>query len=434
MKYAVMIVIFGIASAAYAFRGALNNASSKGTGAQVSAPAASSPPSAAGGTASLPPPARKYPVRTDTVKARPVVYEVPAVGMLEARDTYRVDSQVAGTIYDVAYSEGDDVKAEQVLCRIAPVAYELVAARETALYKGALADLDDARRRATNDIARRKILLKQAQTEIDRRLAAKVAGAISEEDIQLYQARRDLAVVELKDATEAAETLVKALEAAIAQREAQMKISNDDVRKSSVRAPIGGKIDKKYITNGMYVASGTPLATIVDRRSLKLRFKLSERYSAAVKPGDKIKFQVPAWPSRDFEANVYQISDQLDADARVVACLARVEKDLDKLIPGYFASVRLQCGSNQQAVVAPATAILTSEKGFVAFVIKNADGADPVSEKRSVTLGLSVTDNQLEVLTGLNAGETLVVEGASSLDDGYHVKILPAGNVVESSQ
>ena len=420
MKYVVMVVVIGIAGAAYAFRGVLD----KGTKAQAPAPAAAS------GAA---PAVRTYPVRVDTVKTRPVVYEVPAVGALEAQDQYRIDSQVAGTIYDVSFTEGDEVKADQVLCRIAPVAYELVAARDTAFYKGAVADLADAKRRATNDIERKKILLTQAQTEIDRRVVARVAGAISLEDIQLYQARRDLAVVEVKDATEAAETLVKSLEAAIAQREAQMKISNDDVRKSTVRAPIGGKIDKKYITNGMFLPSGAPLASIVDRRSLKLRFKLSERDSAVVKPGDKIKFQAPAWPGREFEATVFQVSDQLDTDARVVSCLARIEKDLDKLIPGYFASVRMQSGQNQSAVVAPATAILTSEKGFIAYVIKNPD-TDPVAEKRMVTMGLSITDNQLEVLSGLKPGEMLVVEGASSLDEGYHVKLLPAGNVVETEK
>jgi hypothetical protein len=51
-----------------------------------------------------------------------------------------------------------------------------------------------------------------------------------------------------------------------------------------------------------------------------------------------------------------------------------------------------------------------------------------------VKIGLSVTDNSLEVLGGLSAGETLVIEGASSLDDGYTVNLLPSGSVVEETQ
>ena len=120
-------------------------------------------------------------------------------------------------------------------------------------------------------------------------------------------------------------------------------------------------------------------------------------------------------------------------DARVVSCLAKIEKDLDKLIPGYFASVRLLSGGNKDAVVIPSTAILTTEKGFVAFVIKTTDGKS-VAEKRLVKIGLSVTDNSLEVLNGLSSGETLVIEGASALDDGYVVNLLPTGNVVEETQ
>lgn len=375
---------------------------------------------------------RKYPVRVQTIKTHNVVYEVPAVGNLEPQDVYRIDSQVAGTIYDVSFNEGDDVSASQVLCRIAPEAYRLIAARDEAMHKSSLADLADAKRRLANDIDRKRISLKEAQTEIDRRVAVKSAGAISEEDIQLYGAKRDLAEVELRDATQAADTQLHSIEAIIQQRESQWKISQDDVRKSTVLPPIAGKIDKKFITNGMFLPSGTPLASIVDRRTLKLRFKLSERDSSVVKIGDKVKFNVPAWPSRQFEATVYQVSDQADMDARVVSCLARIEKDLDKLIPGYFASVHLQSGGNGDAVVVPTTAILTTEKGFAAFVIKAGD--DPVAEKRMVKIGLSVTDNNLEVLSGLATGETLVIEGASALDDGYHVTLLPDGNVVPNSE
>ena len=436
MKYLILVILAcGCAAAAmaFAFRGPQENTKADGGAPPSQSPSptpapAPGPAPAAGGLTTAA--TRKYPVRVNTIKTQPVVYEVPATGALEALDLYRIDSQVAGTIYDVSFQEGDEVPAKQVLCRIAPDAYRLVAARDEALYKAGVADLADAKRRLTNDIVRKKISLKEAQTEVDRRIAVKTAGAISEEDIQLYQAKRDLADVELRDSTEAAETQLRSLEAVIAQRDSQWKISLDDVRKSTVLTPIGGKIEKKYITNGMFVPSGTPLATIVDRRALKLRFKLSERDSAVVKAGDKVKFTVPAWPSRQFEAKVFQISDQVDADARVVSCLAKIETDLDKLIPGYYASVRLQSGSVDQAIVVPSTAILTTEKGFVAFVIKNATGSDPVAEKRVVKIGLSVTDNALEVLGGLKSGETLVIEGASSLDEGYHVTVLPDGNVV----
>jgi RND family efflux transporter MFP subunit len=413
MKYLIILFLaFGVCgTSALAYRGLQNRK------AETSA-------------APAPPPIRTYPVRVTSIKTKPVVYEVPAVGAIEPLDIYRIDSQVGGTIYDVSFEEGDTVEAKRVLCRIAPEAYRLVAARDEALYKAALADLADAKRRATNDISRKKISLKEAQTEIERRIAVRTAGAISEEDIQLYQAKRDLAEVELRDATEAAETQIKSLEAVIAQREAQWKISNDDVRKSTVLPPIAGKIEKKSITNGMFVPSGTPLATIIDRHVLKLRFKISEKDSSAVKVGDSVKFTVPAWPSHDFEAKVYQISDMLDSEARVMSCLAKIEADVDKLVPGYFASVRLQSGSSSQAVVVPQTAILTTEKGFVAFVIKDPHGSDPIAEKRVVKIGLSVTNSALEVLSGLSAGESLVIEGANSLDDGYHCTVLPDGNVV----
>lgn len=375
---------------------------------------------------------RKYPVRTQTVQTQTVRYEFRSVGNLEPQDTYRIDSQLSGTIYDVTFNEGDEVKSGQVLLRIAPAAYQLVAARDEALYNQAVADLANTKRKITNQIELAKVKLTEAQTEVDRRIDIQKAGSISTEEIQLYKARRDVAKVQLKDAEEAADTEMKVLEAVVAQRDAIWKISLNDVRKSTVLPPIPGKIDKRYVTNGMYVPSGSPLATIVDRRALKLRFKLAERDSSAVKPGDKLEFTVPAWPNQTFEAVVYQISDQVDSDARSVSCLARVENNLDKLIPGYFASVRLFSGGNLSAVVVPATAILTTEKGFVAFVIK-ADGNRQIAQKRMVKAGLSVTNNAMEILTGLSAGERVVIEGTSALEEGYEVTLLSRGTVVEET-
>ena len=379
------------------------------------------------------PAARKYPVRIQTINSRPLHYEVHAIGNLEPQDLYRIDSQVAGTIYDVSFNEGDEVKSGQILMRIAPDAYRLVAARDEAIYHQAIADLANTKRKDVNQIAISKFQLGQAKMEYARRVEAKVAGAISTEELQLYEARRDVASVQEKDAEEAVETEIKSLEATVAEKEAVWKVSLDDIRKSTVLPPIPGKIDKRYVTNGMFVASGTPLAMIVDRRVLKLRFKISEQDSAVVKPNDHVSFSVPAWPGKTFDATVYEISDQVDTDARVVSCLARIEKNTDKLLPGYFASVELATGGSSSAVVVPSTAILTTEKGFVAYVIHNLD-KDPSAEKRLVKVGLSVTDNSLEILSGLENGEALVIEGASSLDQGYSVTVLPPGNVVESTQ
>jgi multidrug efflux system membrane fusion protein len=367
---------------------------------------------------------RQFSVRVKTLTEQPVTYELAAVGTLEAQDVFQIDARVPGTLYDVNFKEGDEVKPDQPLCRIAPEAYRLYALKAESSHKQALANLEDTRRKNANDKARASEKLKQARLEETRRRQVKDVGAISEEEISIYESKRKITEIDEKDMAEALLTEVEALRAVAAEREAIWKIALDDVRKSTVLPPIPGVIEKKLVTSGMHVTAGTPLATMVDRRALKLHFKVPEKDSGQLKQGGTARFSVPAWPGKTFEAEIYHISGQLDPDARTIAAWARIDKPeaVAALRPGYFASVKLTTGGNQKALVVPAMSVLPTEKGFVAFVVK-----DGKAERRFVQVGLSVTDNQLEVISGLNAGESVVIEGANNLQDGFEVKVIENG-------
>jgi membrane fusion protein, multidrug efflux system len=373
-----------------------------------------------------------YPVRVISVATAPVTYDINAIGSVEAHDVYHIHSRVPGTIYDVKFNEGDEVNPEQVLCTIAPEAYRFAHQRAKAQYEQAVANLADFKRKSANAIERARIDLARAEVEITRRKGVKDLGAISDEEIQLYEARRDLAAVELKDMKEASVTELKALEAAVLEREATWKIAEDDLRKSIVKPPIKGVIEKRHITNMVFVTAGTELATIVDRSQLKLKFKVAERDAGAVREGVKVAFHVPAFPGRKFEAEIYHVESLLDVQARTLTCWAKVTQDTELLRPGYFASVNIVTKVNKQAVVVPAAAVLPTEKGFQAYVV-----TDGKAVRRTLKTGLSVTDNSIEVLEGLNTGEQLVIEGANALLEGVDVLILDgqpgdAGNPVEA--
>jgi len=363
--------------------------------------------------------ARAYPVRVTTVSVGPVTYDIQALGTVEANDVYHIDARVPGTIYDVKFNEGDEVTTEQVLCTIAPEAYRFQQQRAKAQYEQAVANLADFKRRSVNAVERTRIELARAEVEIARRRGVKDLGAISDEEIQLYEARRDLAAIELKDTREGAVTELKALEAAISEREATWKIAEDDLRKSTVKPPIKGIIEKRLVTNMVFVTAGTQLATIVDRSALKLKFKVAERDASAVKEGVKVTFAVPAFAGKRFSAEIYHVENLLEREARTLTCWAKVTQDGALLRPGYFASVNIITNFNEQAMVVPASAVLPTEKGFTAFVI-----VDGKAERRALKTGLSVTDNSIEILSGLKLGEQLVIEGSNALLDGVAVKIL----------
>lgn len=363
--------------------------------------------------------ARQYPVNVQAAEICALKYEVNSLGTVEAQDVYQIHALVPGTLYGVNFSEGDKVGMDDTLCTIAPDAYRFTAMKAEGIYKNAAATVDDMKRKMVNEIERTKVKLQEAGLEIARRKEVREAGGISTEEIQLFESKRDLAKIDLKDMGEASATELKVLEATVLEKDAAWKIALDDVRKSVVKPPISGVIEKRAVTSGMYVQPGMLIATIVDRSVLKLRFKVAEKDSALVKPGMKIQFSVPAWPGKEFEADVYFVANQLDMDTRSVDCFARIVKQADALKPNYFASVRMTIGSSDHAIVIPGSAILPTEKGFVAFVEKNG-----VAQQRFIKTGLSVSDGKIEVLTGIDKGDRVVIEGANALLDGSPLKVL----------
>lgn len=362
---------------------------------------------------------RPFNVRTAYVTTQPLTYEVRAVGNITATDIYRIDARVPGTLYDIKFSEGDEINVDTVLCTIAPEAYRFKAQKQEALYKQAVADLADFKRKTANQIERTRIDLDRAKLEVARRIAVKEAGAISNEEIQLYQSRSDLATLELKDSREAAETAVKTLEAKIMETEADWKIAEDDVRKSVVKSPIKGVIEKRFVTNGMFVQAGQQLASIIDRTQIKVRFKVSESESAIAKVGSKIQFEVPAFPGRKFEAEIYYVGGKLEDDARVVMVYANVTKDTAVLKPGYFAAVSFTEKTKDRAIVVPLSAIQPTERGMVSFVV-----VDGKAERRQVKTGIAVTERDVEIVEGLKEGELLVIDGANALSPNTPVRVV----------
>jgi len=370
---------------------------------------------------------RAYSVRTAPVSVQQVQYQIETHGAVEAQDVYRIDAHVAGTVEEVAFNEGNEVTPAQVLCRISPLAYELAAKKAEAAFRRSVADLADMQRRTRIDVELARVRLKQADIELERRKVVREVGAVAEEEVQLYAARRDLSAIELKNTEAAIQTQLDVMQATLREKEADWKIAEESVRKSAVLPPIAGVIEERLVTNGMQVPQGTPIARLVDKRAMRLKFTLAESKAPHVRIGADLTFCVAAYPTRDFKAKVYRIGDLTDPQTRLVTCWARVEPTDAVLKAGFFATLALRSESEKQAVVVPVTATLPTEKGFVAYVVENGKAI-----QRSLKLGLHVTGDAVEVLSGLKEGEIVVVEGANALQPNVAVTDLGKQGVTAS--
>jgi len=370
-------------------------------------------------------PAKKleFQVRTVKVTTQRVHYMIDTTGTLVAQDVYRLDAQVPGTVEGVTFNEGDEVTPNTVLCRLSGSMYDLSEKQAEADFKKAEADIVDMQRKTRNDIGRAKVGLTQAEADLARRVPAFKEGAITEQEVKDYEAKRDMAAVQIKDMEEAEKTSVEAMQAEAAMKKRAWDVAKDNKERSYVKSPIAGVIEQRMVTNGMCAsAAGTPIAMLVDKRALKLKFVLPEAESAHVTDKSHLTFRVPAYPTREFNAKIYRIGDLSDDRARVVTCWAVVEPTDAKLKSGFFANLRITTEDKANGIVIPMIATLPTEKGFVAFVIE-----DGKAVRRPLKLGLSVSERDVEVLSGLKEGDAIVVEGANSLQDGVPIKDMGPG-------
>jgi membrane fusion protein, multidrug efflux system len=329
----------------------------------------------------------QFPVETMRVQDRPVVFTLNAVGSVEAFEKVQATARVAGVVEKVQFTEGSRVGAGQVLVEIEPQRYTLAVASAQAAHNKAIAAKSDA-----------EAGLKRRES-VDRQNPGLIPG----EEIEAWRTKVLVAAAEM------------------AQTGAALNQAQLNLHDAYVRAPVGGVVQTRTVQTGEYVQPGTVLATLVRRDPLLLRFQATEQDAVRLQPGMKALFRVRD-SSQQYQARIIHVAASTEESTRMVAITAEVvDKAKESLRSGSFAEVTVPVGNPRALPVVPQTAIRPSEKGFLAFVVENGKAVE-----RNLTPGMRTADGYVEVLSGLKAGDLLVVRGAEALSDGVPVRLAAA--------
>ncbi len=323
-------------------------------------------------------------VRAAPIATQDVVYQIKALGSLEAQDMVQVTAQVEGVASEVRFREGDRVTPQTVLLRIDPERYQLELERAQAALEQANAEQV------------------RAEAELKRRESLANSALLSAEE--LTRSRSDSA----------------RLTASVDVARAALGIARQNLQRSELRSQMAGVINTRSVDTGQFVRAGTVLATIVDSSRLRLRFKVSEAESLQATVGGSVSFRVAALGPRDFGARIYHVGRIADSTTRQVEVLAWVDNP-GPLKPGFFAEVTLAGQERKRALVVPESAIQASEQGFVTYVVEKGQ-----ARLRPIQVGLRTGTGVVEILSGLKAGETVVTEGSDRLGDGIPVEVVAA--------
>jgi membrane fusion protein (multidrug efflux system) len=309
----------------------------------------------------MPPPI----VEVTPVALGPVERTVEAVGTLRANESVTIRPEIAGRVVAIGFAEGQKVR------------------------KGAtLITLDDSVYRA----------------EVAEKAANRKLSELAYERAKLLVEKK-AASIEVKDRAEAQ------LEA----DDAALQLARARLDKARIIAPFDGAIGLRTISIGDFVDVGEVLVNLVDIDLLKVDFRVGEVYLPDVTTGQSIAVKVDAFPTQQFNGEVYAIEPEVDVNGRAVVIRARLPNGENKLRPGLFSRVTLIVDKNAQAMLVPEDAIVP--QGDQHFVYRVVDGRAQLTE---VQIGKR-KETRVEIRSGLSPGDVIVAAGQLKLRDGVAV-------------
>jgi multidrug efflux system membrane fusion protein len=327
----------------------------------------------------------RFPVEVSPVESGRVEYTISAVGSVEAFETVAVTARVGGVIERIRFQEGAAVDRETVLAEIEPERYRLAA--ESA--RAALAKAEAAVEEARLGLARRE--------------------SVNEKNPDLVRAEE----------VDSWRTRLAAARADADEKRTALALADLNLRDAFVRSPAAGVVQTRTAETGGFVQPGSVIATLVRREPLLLRFRVAETEAAPLAVGQEVRFRLRGAREGSYRATTTLVAAAADARDRMVSVTARIDDPArGELRPGAFAEVEVPVGSAKSAPVIPQTAIRPSDRGFLAFVIEGEE-----ARERVLQLGLRTADGRVEVRSGLQPGERLVVRGAEALRDGAKVAV-----------
>lgn len=323
-----------------------------------------------------------------TVASNATIMSGPAIsGTLEPEREAVLRAQVPGSVLQTYADQGQAVSAGTVLARIDATGIQDA-------YTSARAGVVAARNSA--DIASK---------DLERNQKLLAAGAIAERDIE--QSRRASI----------------AAQAALEDANSRLATAERQYRSATVTSPFGGIVSDRPVSAGDVVQPGTALFTVVDPSSMRLEASVPAEQLSLIRVGVPVNFTVSGYPGRQFVGHIVRVNPTADPTTRQVRIYVSIPNAGRTLVGGLFASGRVSTATKSGLVV---LASAVDVRGTSPTVTRVKGGK---AEKVNVQIGLTdKTSETTEILSGLQAGDTLLLGAAQGITPGTPVRVSASPN------
>lgn len=371
---------------------------------------------ATGGDAAAAPAAAPISVSTVRVTEKPVRRAIRVTGALAAQEQAQVAAEIAGRVVATPVERGTAVAAGGDLIRISAAEVQAQAQEAQANAAQIQARLGQPES-ATFDVERvPEVAVAHssydlAQADFDRVKMLYDRKLVSQAEFDLRRAQAENARRQYESARNGAEQQRQALAAAQARVAMAQKALGDTV----VRAPFAGVVGERLVSVGDYVTRGTKVASVMRVNPLRVQLTVPAQFISSVAIGRAVTLEVDAYPGRTFTGQVRYVSPEVRADTRALIVEAVVPNEDGELKPGLFVTARIDEATPTPGILVPADAVRTVSGTARVFAL----AGDHV-EERIVTTGQTI-GSDVEVTTGLKAGDIIATTNLAQLADGARV-------------
>jgi membrane fusion protein (multidrug efflux system) len=310
-------------------------------------------------------------VTSEKVVAQEINDSIEALGTTTANEAVQISATVTAKIQAVHFEDGQQI------------------------HKGAvLVELDAGQQKA--NVEEQRVNLAEEQRQLDHLLKLIERKAVSQTDFDKQK------------------SVVNAARAKLESTQANLQ-------DYTIRAPFSGVLGVRKVSVGTLVAPGTVITTLDDLSRVKVDFSVSETFLPYLKDGMAIEATSQTYPGKIFEGKINFIDNRIDPATRAISLRAYLpntgkEHELT-LRPGMLINVRVKQPA-RNALMVPERSIAPLRNNQFAFVLDEKN----IAHKRTVQLGQR-SQGKVEVLSGIEPGEIIVVDGAMSLQDGMSVTV-----------
>lgn len=200
---------------------------------------------------------------------------------------------------------------------------------------------------------------------------------------------------------------------------AEIDLVKANIAQTELRAPFDGTLGLRLVSEGAYASPSIVVTKLTKSSPLKIEFGVPEKYAQDIKVGVRITFRLEDSKGilKNYAASIYAVESQIEEDMRMLKVRATYPNSNEEIMPGRYAYVEVTEAEIKDALTIPSEAIIPEMGKDIVYVYRGG-----VAQPVELTLGLR-TESRLQVLQGVEKGDTVITTAVMQLRTGVPVKI-----------